>query len=221
MNSKIPKVIWQTYKDPYEDLPQYIKDVSMTWINNNPNYKYVYMDDTEARNFVLNQYGQDWLSIWDTCPLGVMRGDLWRYLIINKYGGVYADLDTVCIDPIDSWLKDGYDAVFCLDDDMKSYAQLAFASVPNHAIFNKVLNLIKQAFINPDYSNPNFVHDLTGVNIWTKAVKSQLNNEYGNVYIYDGEDADLFHERSIKHLVASKNWKTEGYVQWQEEIKKL
>jgi inositol phosphorylceramide mannosyltransferase catalytic subunit len=217
----IPKIIWQTYKDPYDSLPQYIKNVSKTWIDKNPGYEYVYMDDLEARSFVSNEYGQDWLLIWDSCPLGVMRGDLWRYLIINKYGGVYADLDTICVNPIDSWLKKGYDAVLCLDDDFKSYAQLAFAAVPNHAIFNKVLNLIKQAFIDPNYSNPHFVHDLTGVNIWTKAVKSELNNEYDNVYIYDGEDANIFHERSIKHLVASKNWKTEGYVQWQEEMKKL
>ena len=217
----IPKIIWQTYKDPIEILPKYIKNVSETWKNKNPEYKYMYMNDEEARNFVKLEYGNNWVKIWDSCPLGVMKGDIWRYLIINSYGGIYADLDTVCKDPISSWIKDEYDAVLCIDDDNVNYAQLAFASTPQNPILLKVIELIEKAFEKPNYLNKNFVHDMTGVHIWTKAIKYVLNNGYDNVYIYKDENSNLFHNGAIEHLVASKNWNTEGYVQWQEEIKKI
>lgn len=36
-------------------------------------------------------------------PIGVMKADLWRYLIIADQGGVYSDIDTVCCLPIDYW----------------------------------------------------------------------------------------------------------------------
>ena len=29
-------------------------------------------------------------------PIAVMKADLWRYCVIYKYGGIYADADTVC-----------------------------------------------------------------------------------------------------------------------------
>ena len=46
----IPKTIFQTHEKKYEDLPDFIKTLSKTWINLNPNYQYVYMDSNERRN---------------------------------------------------------------------------------------------------------------------------------------------------------------------------
>ncbi len=36
-------------------------------------------------------------------PKGAMRADLIRYMILHKIGGVYADVDTECLQPIDVW----------------------------------------------------------------------------------------------------------------------
>jgi mannosyltransferase OCH1-like enzyme len=98
----IPKTIWQTYKDPYDSLAGYMKDTIQTWKDINPEYEHRYMDDAQAAQFVLDEYGEEWHKIFMGFPIGVMRGDLWRYMVIYKYGGVYADLDTECLNPIAS-----------------------------------------------------------------------------------------------------------------------
>ena len=216
----IPKTIWQTYKDPFDKLPEYAKKSIQSWIDLNPEYEYKYMDDLQARSFILSEYDKEWVDIWDSYPLGVMRGDLWRYLIINKFGGVYADIDTICNKPIRTWLKKEYDMIICDDGDFVNYAQLAFAAKKNHPILNKVLDLVKKVSLNANYSDPNFVHNITGVHIWTHAINIAMMESKQNIYIYKNKDANLFHDDAITHLVGSKNWNTEGYVQWQEEIKK-
>ena len=34
---------------------------------------------------------------YDSLPIRVMKADLWRYCILYKYGGIYADSDTVLL----------------------------------------------------------------------------------------------------------------------------
>lgn len=213
----IPKIIWQTYKDPFNQLPKYAKDAAQTWKDLNPDYKYIYMDDNDCRSFILHEFGEDWLEIFDNYPLGVMKADLWRYMIIYIYGGVYSDLDTICNIPISSWINTNTDMVICIDDDNKHYAQLAFAATPNHPTLKIVLDLIKERSTIKPYPDQEYVNKLTGISVWTDAVEIGL-KEGHNIYCYQNEHSRLFHETAILHLVASKNWNTDGYVQWQKEI---
>ena len=111
--------------------------------------------------------------------------------------------------------------IICEDDDRINYAQLAFAAMPNHPILIKVLDYIKKSFDNPDYSNVNFVHDMTGVHVWTKAIKGCLSEGLKDVYIYKGQDWELFHNGAITHLGTYKDWDKYGYVMWLKEIKKI
>ena len=36
-------------------------------------------------------------------PCHVMRADLFRYLVLYKFGGVYMDLDGKCVKSFDQW----------------------------------------------------------------------------------------------------------------------
>lgn len=223
----IPKIIWQTYKDPYKDLPEYIKKTIQTWINLNPDHEYKYMDDIEARKFIFTEYGKDWVEIWDSCPVGVMRGDIWRYLVIYKYGGIYSDIDTICKKPISEWVDKKYKTIISFDDGGTYYNQLAFASDKNQLAFQYVLSHIKKQFIEPDYSKKSFVDNMTGVKAWTTGIKSYTKNHINDTmfiypessikYLNNGES--LYFNGAIHHLTASLNWKDGGYVQWQKEVK--
>jgi len=35
----------------------------------------------------------DYVRTWESLPLGMLRADFWRYLVLYLYGGIYADLD--------------------------------------------------------------------------------------------------------------------------------
>lgn len=224
----IPKIIWQTYKDPFNQLPQHAKDCAQTWKDLNPEYKYMYMDDEECRSFILHEFGEDWLAIFDGCPVGVMRGDIWRYLVLYTYGGIYADLDTICLKPIKEWVPDRYSAVISEDDVSGTYNQLAFASEPNNIIFKSVIDKIKQGFENPNYASKTFVDDLTGVSVWTQAIKDLSVDNLKNIFIYPENqnvylenNQAMYFNKAIKHLTASINWNNGYYIQWQKEILKV
>lgn len=229
----IPKIIWQTYKEPYESLPQYQKDATQTWKNFNPEYEWKYMDDVQAAEFILKEYGHKWHNIFINAPVGVMRGDLWRYLIIYRYGGIYTDLDTECLMPISNWMLEDKSFIVC-PETSQHFCQWTFASTAGHPILKSVLDLIEKAFENPIYGEPHFVHNMTGPAIWTKGILLGLNlpelnlvNDYllinssDNAKLYEfhnygGEEWRKFHFIDVKHIYGSQNWK-EGYIQWIED----
>jgi mannosyltransferase OCH1-like enzyme len=231
----IPKIIWQTYKLPKEQLMPYMIDAMNTWIELNPEYDHRYMSDQEAAQFVADNYGKEWFDIFINVPLGVMRGDILRYMLIYTHGGVYSDLDTICVDPIKKWIKDEYDMIICPENDVH-LCQWTFAAAPKHPVIKSVLDLIKENFKNPDYSQEHFVHKLTGPAVWTQGIRKALSipentrltemdkiqldlpkaKEY-KFYSYGSEDWMIFHDKSVKHLYGSQNWH-DGYDQWIKQI---
>ena len=227
----IPKIIWQTYKDPYDDLAWYMHSAMNTWKDFNPEYQHRYMDDVQAADFVLQEFGQEWHDIFIGLPIGVMRGDLWRYMVIYKYGGVYADLDTHCMSPIDTWMLEDKDFIVCPETD-KHFCQWTFASSAKNPILKSVLDLIKDRLLNPEYDSPHFVHSHTGPAIWTEGINKALEisvtnliddadllNSSDNAKLYKfhcyGKDQwRIFHFESVNHIYGSQNWNDGSYVQW-------
>ena len=230
----IPKIIWQTYKDSFDQLQPYMVDAVNTWKNLNPDFEYRYMDDTQAAEFILNEYGQEWHNIFVNLPVGVMRGDLWRYMIIYKYGGVYADLDTECLNPINTWLNEDYDMIVCPETDIH-YCQWTFAASAGHPVLKSVLDTIKEKLLNPEYGSPHFVHTHTGPSIWTEGINKALDFKIDNLisdylllnscdnaklykfHCYGGENWRIFHFIDVKHIYGSQKWDDGNYVQWIED----
>ena len=230
----IPKIIWQTYKDSFDQLQPYMVDAVNTWKNLNPDFEYRYMDDTQAAEFILNEYGQEWHNIFVNLPVGVMRGDLWRYMIIYKYGGVYADLDTECLNPINTWLNEDYDMIVCPETDIH-YCQWTFAASAGHPVLKSVLDTIKEKLLNPEYGSPHFVHTHTGPSIWTEGINKALDFKIDNLindylllnscnnaklykfHCYGGENWRIFHFIDVKHIYGSQKWDDGNYIQWIED----
>ena len=230
----IPKIIWQTYKDPYDSLTPYMHEAMNTWKNLNPEYEHRYMDDKQASEFVLNEYGKEWHDIFVGLPVGVMRGDLWRYMIVYKYGGVYADLDTECLDPVSSWMLDDKQFIVC-PETSDHFCQWTFAASPEHPILKSVLDLIKQRLLNPEYGSEHFVHTHTGPAIWTDGINKALDIKVKNLiddsdllnmsdnaklykfHCYGKEQWRIFHFESVKHIYGSQKWNDGNYVQWIED----
>lgn len=103
----IPKIIWQTHEWEYEDLPIYFAKTSMTWINLNPEYRYVYVSGAEREKFIKLEY-PEFYTYYKYMGNKDKRfeSDIWRYLVISKRGGFYCDMDSICIKPLNYLLKD-------------------------------------------------------------------------------------------------------------------
>ncbi len=93
----IPKIIHQTWRDhnlPVSDaLPE-------SWKKQNPDWEYRFWTDAALADIVEQDYPDIW-PIFQATTNPVQKADIARYLILHRDGGIYADIDTECVGPLD------------------------------------------------------------------------------------------------------------------------
>ena len=99
----IPKNIFQTFELEYEDLPELGIQTTSTWKDMNPGWNYIYMGAEERRQYIKDNMPEI-IKIYDLVN-NTYKSDIWRYIIVFKLGGVYADMDSKCFKPLDSVLE--------------------------------------------------------------------------------------------------------------------
>lgn len=102
MNHFFPKIIWQTHNYKKEDLPEFLSYIAGTWKNLNPEWEHRYVDH-EQRDEMVRVYPEIYKVYKNQKPS--FQSDIWRFLVTYEHGGCYADMDSVCIKPLDYLLK--------------------------------------------------------------------------------------------------------------------
>jgi hypothetical protein len=174
----IPKTIFQTYSCAYEDLPPYIKNCTDTWKERNLDFDYVYMSEKECYDFILNNYSQRHADIYSGLTHKAMKGDWWRYLIVNKLGGVYMDIDTVCRKPLSSVLDLDKDFITSLDlvpDAL--FTQWGFGSKPDSEILNHLIDHVLENYSGYPDNKSSIKTDLTGPTAFQNSIKAILGDD--------------------------------------------
>lgn len=145
--SVIPKIIHQTWKT--QDVPEKYRTWVRSWKEKNPDFTYKLYDNDESRLLVASSY-PEFLELYDSLPTGVQKADLFRYLVIHKFGGVYADLDTECQVPIADVLK-GHQIILGKESNQVRFQALQwfFAATPRHPAFLEIAEEIKKRMSNP------------------------------------------------------------------------
>jgi hypothetical protein len=90
-------LITQTWRSSV--LPEAAAKLRETWQRNNPELSYRFFDDAGCAEVVAEIVPQ-FLDDYHKFPHPVMRADFFRYAIIYRDGGVYADIDMECVRPI-------------------------------------------------------------------------------------------------------------------------
>jgi hypothetical protein len=229
----IPKIIWQTYESEYDELPQLAKDFSKTWIEKNSDWEYRYVSGKERRNFVKNNFNEEWLEIYDSYKFNVMRSDLWRYLCIFKLGGLYVDLDTTCNIPIEDWLDitNGF-VVSTETEEIYSATQLIFAAEKENSILKNILRFIKIEYSkNIRYEDKiDYIKNNVGYEVFTKGILNYLKitnfsepnlviaSIKNNFYCFSGSKSKVIHNKAITHHNAgSTDIFGNKYTSWGKE----
>lgn len=73
----------------------------------NPGWDYRFYDDEAAESLVLEEYGAGVLAAYRSISpaYGAARADLLRYLILYRFGGVYLDIKSSALQPLDAILR--------------------------------------------------------------------------------------------------------------------
>jgi mannosyltransferase OCH1-like enzyme len=167
--------------------------------------------------FVLNNFGEEWHKLFTSCRLGVVKANIWRCMVTYIHGGVYCDLDTICNDPIESWIKPEYDMTISRDDDGNpdDFTIYVFASKPKSKALELILNQIKINLKNSAVTKEDVI-SLSGETVWYNIIKD-FEVEY-NIYCYE-KGSNVFAGKSVKHLGTFKKWDKNGYIAWMKENK--
>lgn len=98
------------------------------------------------------------LEAYRNIPNMGMKSDLLRYLILSREGGVYSDIDTVAIRPIDAWVprryRDRIRLVVGIEFDKRDgvnwadiphdlqFCQWTIAAAPGHPVFTRMVDRV-------------------------------------------------------------------------------
>ena len=140
----IPRTIWQTHSYAFEELPLFLRGPMLSWVENNPAFKHNYIDHLSRRSFIGNIFGDEWLSFYDRCKSQVFQADMWRVLCIYEHGGIYADMDTICLSPIDLFMDLDKDFI-CEAGFPKDHGWIntsIFASAPKGKFISRLKDVI-------------------------------------------------------------------------------
>jgi hypothetical protein len=226
--NSIPKIIWQTYRD--EHLPSRGAEAVQSWKKMNPEWEYRFCTDPEILEFMNREFGGDLARIFASVPVGVMKADIWRYAILYKFGGLYADIDTTCLSPI-SWWELSWETLLVALENQVNFCQWTFAAMPQHPVLEKVLQLIVErgrGGIDPSYDH--FVHWYTGPSVWTAAIAGVLGvaeTRAETIYAKYRRSAEshgiqmvparTFNGVLVSHAFGSVNYSAKEYVRWVDQ----
>jgi len=88
------KYIHQTWKT--KDIPEVWKISAEKWKELYPDYTYKLWTDEDNLNFIKEEHPK-YLDMYLNYKYNIQRADIIRYFILQKYGGIYSDLDIVPI----------------------------------------------------------------------------------------------------------------------------
>jgi hypothetical protein len=188
----IPKVIYQTWKT--KELPQDIKNIRENIRKRNKEYKMVLFDDADIEDFITREYSEDILNAYRTLNIGAGKADLWRYLILYKYGGVYLDIDSDIIANLDDLIKEDDTALITREKNPCVFVQWCLIFEAGHQILKKTIEKCIANILRRDH------HDLcyiTGPNVFTDAIVETLEIPVNDLYY--GNDRTFFNCRIFNY----------------------
>lgn len=92
----IPKILHQTAPADKSKWHREWFECQASWRQHFPDFEYKLWTDEDNLNLIKNDY--PWfLETYNKYPKNIMRIDIIRYFILDKFGGIYADMDYICI----------------------------------------------------------------------------------------------------------------------------
>ena len=177
----ITKIIWQTHEKPYEELESFQKNVINTWKNLNPTWSHIYLNAEERHKYV-KSYNEKLYESYILCD-GINQADIWRLIMTYTYGGVYADMDSVCTMPLDEVINENYndEDMICsspgFQADNEWINNSNFAAVRNSTILKLIIDKVILECEDITESENFDLFNNDGLIVWLKFCNTTLENK--------------------------------------------
>lgn len=177
----IPKIIHQTWYK--KDLPTPIQVSIDNMMRLNKDYDYYLYDDIEMKNFVHDNYDEKIIKAFDSIEIGAMKADLWRYLVLYKFGGVYLDIDSLIFADLSNLITDDR-AIITREGNFNLFVQWMLIFPKNHPLL-KIC--IEKCVDNIMGSTKQDVTKMTGPNVFSDSIRQFTHDEL----IYSKSDDEI------------------------------
>ncbi len=153
---KVPTIIHQIWIQGQRSLPEAYRIGSITWQEKNRDWNYKLWDDATLREFMATE-APEWLPLYNSQEEMEAKADIGRYALLLGQGGLYADMDTVCLRPVAQLLERSDASLFLQVYDnpwtrvrsrptqFSRIANSVIASVPAHPIWREVRTAIERS----------------------------------------------------------------------------
>jgi mannosyltransferase OCH1-like enzyme len=156
---QIPKIIHQTwFEDVTLDRYPQLARVQNSWkqqtMLSSSNWEYRLYTDDSARRYILDNFPSLFAQAFDTLIPGAYKADFFRYLVLMKEGGIYADVDVMLETNLDHLIRPGLsffvprdvvgecvDQAFCLWNGL-------IGAVPGHPIIIQAVERLVNHILN-------------------------------------------------------------------------
>jgi len=198
----IPKWIFRTGNESVEDLHPEIAEIYTTQLENNPDYELFYFSREERLQFIEDQNDDELLLAYNTIIPEAFKADIFRYVILDVYGGVYMDFSMQTLVPLADIIKD-YTYVYvkdtASDHPLVKGLYTAFIITPKNNSFLKAV--LKQCIYN-------IKHRIYGVTCLTTTSPHMFGEVYKKFYGLDnivlgehGDDTIVYDHRLPNQLI--------------------
>ncbi|KAI8473437.1 MAG: hypothetical protein J3K34DRAFT_499751 [Monoraphidium minutum] len=204
-DGRLPRLVHFTVREKDGMLPHQALAIA-TWARLNPGYSLLLYDDADIAAFVA-AYHPRHLGLFAALSSQVERTDLWRYLVLCTFGGVYADSDVVAGRPVAGWAQDagllaGVENVFDTPAAARArdytgvmqVVQWAIAAAPGHPAICRMGDYIGARLAEeagaaaaaaatggaaPEADRDHAILERTGPGIWSRSVHDYIREHGG------------------------------------------
>ena len=105
-----PRKIWQTSKTGPAGIDEIDRKAMNSWVKINQKHRYEILTQYSAESYVKDRFshrpdiGELFVDLQDP----ILRSDFIRYLVLLGDGGLYSDIDTMVLIPIEDWVPSAY-----------------------------------------------------------------------------------------------------------------
>ena len=193
VNDFVPKIIHQSYK---KKVKTNMFKAILSWKLTNINYEYKYWDDDECYNLIKNNFNEDVLIAYNMLYAGAYKSDIFRLCVLYLYGGIWTDISSECLCPLDHVINNNYDLTIVKDMPSQvtngNIYQAFIIAKPKNYIIKYILDFTVNRVINNEAFNieyPFVVNEciaVTGPTIFATALNILLKRKFNEIF-YDNE----------------------------------
>ena len=167
LNNKTVIQTWHT-----KEFHKKIMKINMEMKLKNPQLEFLLYNNDEMDNSVEDNFDRDIVKTYFKFLHYVPRADFWRYLMVEKFGCIYLDIDSIIISNIDEILK-RKKSILTLEPRKTAFIQWVMIFNQNDPGLEKAIEMIVDNVKSNLHKNN--VDELTGPRLLTKAILQKIN----------------------------------------------